>query len=74
MDMDESKQAVNLVSKEGDTYEVPLKVAKMSELVKTMMDGEWFSFLVTFFRTKYMFGSCSDCFIFDNIFNRGWRR
>uniref|UniRef100_A0A7S0C259 S-phase kinase-associated protein 1 n=1 Tax=Proboscia inermis TaxID=420281 RepID=A0A7S0C259_9STRA len=40
MDMDESKQAVNLVSKEGDTYEVPLKVAKMSELVKTMMDED----------------------------------
>ena len=30
------------VSKEGDTYEVPLKVAEMSELVKTMIDGEYF--------------------------------
>ena len=30
------------VSKEGDTFEVPLKVAKMSELVKTMIDGECF--------------------------------
>lgn len=28
------------VSKEGDTFEVPLKVAKMSELVKTMIDDE----------------------------------
>jgi len=38
--MDESKQVVKLVSKEGDTYEVLLKVAKMSELVKTMMDED----------------------------------
>mmetsp|Transcript_8274 Transcript_8274/g.12037 ORF Transcript_8274/g.12037 Transcript_8274/m.12037 type:complete len:167 (+) Transcript_8274:99-599(+) len=39
MDVDEGG-SVNLVSKEGDSYEVPLHVAKMSELVKTMMDEE----------------------------------
>jgi len=39
MDVDEAG-TVNLVSKEGDTFEVPLAVAKMSELVKTMIDEE----------------------------------
>ena len=39
MDVEESG-SVNLVSKEGDTYEVPIAVAKMSELVKTMMDED----------------------------------
>jgi len=28
------------VSKEGDSYQVPIDVAKMSELVKTMLDDE----------------------------------
>mmetsp|Transcript_3906 Transcript_3906/g.5819 ORF Transcript_3906/g.5819 Transcript_3906/m.5819 type:complete len:167 (-) Transcript_3906:863-1363(-) len=36
----EDSGSVSLVSKEGDTFEVPLKVAKMSELVKTMIDDE----------------------------------
>mmetsp|Transcript_35278 Transcript_35278/g.43187 ORF Transcript_35278/g.43187 Transcript_35278/m.43187 type:complete len:167 (+) Transcript_35278:108-608(+) len=31
---------VNLVSKEGDTYEVPIPVAKMSKLVETTIDEE----------------------------------
>lgn len=31
---------VNLVSKEGDTYEVPIAVAKMSKLVETTIDEE----------------------------------
>jgi len=31
---------VKLVSKEGETFEVPLAVARMSELVKTMIDDE----------------------------------
>jgi len=39
MDVDETG-AVNLVSKEGDNYEVPITVAKMSELVKTMLDED----------------------------------
>lgn len=39
MEKDEAG-TVNLVSKEGDTFEVPLAVAKMSELVKTMIDEE----------------------------------
>lgn len=38
MDVDEG--TVNLVSKEGDTYQVVTEVAKMSELVKTMMDED----------------------------------
>jgi len=39
MDVEEAG-TVNLVSKEGDTFEVALAVAKMSELVKTMIDEE----------------------------------
>jgi len=35
---DETK--VVLVSMEGDRFEVPLKVAQMSDLVKTMIDPE----------------------------------
>jgi hypothetical protein len=31
------------VSKEGDTFEVALAVAKMSELVKTMIDGKQYN-------------------------------
>eukprot|EP00522_Entomoneis_paludosa_P017034 CAMPEP_0172439118 /NCGR_PEP_ID=MMETSP1065-20121228/203_1 /TAXON_ID=265537 /ORGANISM="Amphiprora paludosa, Strain CCMP125" /LENGTH=167 /DNA_ID=CAMNT_0013187751 /DNA_START=27 /DNA_END=530 /DNA_ORIENTATION=+ len=38
MDVEETK--VNLVSKDGKTFSVPLKVAKMSELVKSMMDED----------------------------------
>eukprot|EP00549_Striatella_unipunctata_P021777 CAMPEP_0118692874 /NCGR_PEP_ID=MMETSP0800-20121206/11565_1 /TAXON_ID=210618 ORGANISM="Striatella unipunctata, Strain CCMP2910" /NCGR_SAMPLE_ID=MMETSP0800 /ASSEMBLY_ACC=CAM_ASM_000638 /LENGTH=165 /DNA_ID=CAMNT_0006590987 /DNA_START=156 /DNA_END=653 /DNA_ORIENTATION=- len=38
--MDVEERNVNLVSKEGDTYEVPVAVAKMSELVKSMMDED----------------------------------
>lgn len=30
---------VNLVSQEGDSFDVSVKVAKMSELVKTMVSG-----------------------------------
>ena len=43
--MSESKEAsddrtVHLVSQEGESFDVPLSVAKMSELVKTMIDEE----------------------------------
>ncbi|KAI2512779.1 Skp1 family [Fragilaria crotonensis] len=38
MDIDEGN--VNLVSKEGDSFTVPVEVAKMSELVKSMIDEE----------------------------------
>jgi S-phase kinase-associated protein 1 len=31
---------VHLVSKEGESFDVPLKIALMSELVKTMLDDE----------------------------------
>ena len=31
------------VSKDGDSFKVPLAVAKMSELVKSMMDGKFCS-------------------------------
>jgi len=31
---------VSLVSQEGDSFDVPVQVAKMSELVKTMIDDE----------------------------------
>ena len=36
----EYKGKVNLVSQEGDKFEVPKKVATMSELVKTMIEDE----------------------------------
>uniref|UniRef100_A0A6S9ADC6 S-phase kinase-associated protein 1 n=1 Tax=Ditylum brightwellii TaxID=49249 RepID=A0A6S9ADC6_9STRA len=38
--MDSEEGSVNLVSKEGDSYEVPVAVAKMSELVKTMIEED----------------------------------
>mmetsp|Transcript_15364 Transcript_15364/g.26681 ORF Transcript_15364/g.26681 Transcript_15364/m.26681 type:complete len:174 (-) Transcript_15364:437-958(-) len=41
MDVDENTNAtVKLISKEGDAFEVPLAVATMSELVKSMNDEE----------------------------------
>ena len=53
---------LRLVSQEGESYEVTIEVAKMSELVKTMIDGmnffyiynlklmkEFFNFLITYF-------------------------
>eukprot|EP00587_Corethron_hystrix_P012862 CAMPEP_0113308348 /NCGR_PEP_ID=MMETSP0010_2-20120614/6818_1 /TAXON_ID=216773 ORGANISM="Corethron hystrix, Strain 308" /NCGR_SAMPLE_ID=MMETSP0010_2 /ASSEMBLY_ACC=CAM_ASM_000155 /LENGTH=164 /DNA_ID=CAMNT_0000163363 /DNA_START=194 /DNA_END=685 /DNA_ORIENTATION=+ /assembly_acc=CAM_ASM_000155 len=36
----DDNSVVKLVSKEGETFEVPLAVARMSELVKTMIDDE----------------------------------
>ncbi|CAM9633577.1 unnamed protein product, partial [Phaeothamnion confervicola] len=36
----DDKRTVNLVSQEGDNFEVPVGVATMSELVKTMIDGK----------------------------------
>mmetsp|Transcript_10860 Transcript_10860/g.13737 ORF Transcript_10860/g.13737 Transcript_10860/m.13737 type:complete len:168 (+) Transcript_10860:99-602(+) len=36
----ESESIVNLMSKEGDAFPVPANVAKMSELVKSMIDDE----------------------------------
>jgi hypothetical protein len=33
-------RTVHLVSQEGESFDVPLNVAKMSELVKTMIDEE----------------------------------
>lgn len=39
-DEPEDTRNVALVSQEGDSFEVPVKVAKMSELCKTMIDEE----------------------------------
>lgn len=36
----EESRAIHLVSQEGDSFVVPVKVAQMSELVKTMIDEE----------------------------------
>ena len=36
----DSNKTVHLVSQEGESFDVPLGVAKMSELVKTMIDEE----------------------------------
>eukprot|EP00611_Tribonema_gayanum_P021843 TRINITY_DN428_c0_g3_i1.p2 TRINITY_DN428_c0_g3~~TRINITY_DN428_c0_g3_i1.p2 ORF type:complete len:183 (+),score=93.90 TRINITY_DN428_c0_g3_i1:76-624(+) len=36
----EETRTVHLVSQEGDSFDVSVKVAKMSELVKTMLDEE----------------------------------
>ncbi|CAB9519899.1 phase kinase-associated protein 1 [Seminavis robusta] len=38
--MDVEESTINLVSAEGDSSPVPLSVAKMSELVRSMMDEE----------------------------------
>jgi len=32
-------RTIHLVSQEGESYDVPLQDARMSELVKTMIDG-----------------------------------
>eukprot|EP00934_Nitzschia_sp_Nitz4_P003989 Nitzschia sp. Nitz4//scaffold27_size158506//120031//120670//NITZ4_002617-RA/size158506-snap-gene-0.204-mRNA-1//1//CDS//3329545539//3979//frame0 len=40
MDVEESTATINLISKEGDSFPVPVAVANMSELVKTMMDED----------------------------------
>lgn len=49
-DEDEGK-TVELVSQEGDSFQVERKVAKMSELVKTMVSGE------SLFRARVTFAS-----------------
>jgi len=36
----EDLKTVHLVSQEGESYDVPLSVAKMSQLVKTMIDED----------------------------------
>jgi S-phase kinase-associated protein 1 len=36
----DNNKTVHLVSQEGESFDVPLPVAKMSELVKTMIDEE----------------------------------
>ncbi len=36
-----SEKTVTLVSQEGDSFSVAVEVAQMSELVKTMIDGEY---------------------------------
>lgn len=38
--MDSDDGNINLISREGDSFEVSVSVAKMSELVKSMMDDE----------------------------------
>jgi hypothetical protein len=38
-DQEEETGTVSLVSQEGDSFDVPMGVARMSELVKTMIDG-----------------------------------
>ncbi len=35
-----SEKMLHLVSQEGEVFDVPISVAKMSELVKTMIDGK----------------------------------
>lgn len=40
MNNTEESGTVNLVSKEGDTYEVPIEVAKMSKMVETTIEEE----------------------------------
>jgi len=54
MEVDEAN--VKLVSKEGENFTVRLAVAKMSELVKSMMDGKcWILFLLAAFRMDVLF-------------------
>uniref|UniRef100_A0A6V1AYU4 S-phase kinase-associated protein 1 n=1 Tax=Thalassionema nitzschioides TaxID=33649 RepID=A0A6V1AYU4_9STRA len=40
MDVEGSDGNINLVSKEGDSFKVPVDVAQMSELVKSMMEDD----------------------------------
>ena len=37
----DKSRTVHLVSQEGESFDVPLHEAKMSELVKTMIDGKF---------------------------------
>ena len=37
---DDDARTIRLISGEGDTFDVPLSVAKMSELVKTMISED----------------------------------
>jgi hypothetical protein len=37
--MSDDSKTVHLVSQEGETFDVPLSVARMSELVKSMVEG-----------------------------------
>jgi len=54
MEVDEAN--VKLVSKEGENFTVRLAVAKMSELVKSMMDGKCgILFLLAAFRMDFLF-------------------
>lgn len=39
-DSNEDSRTVHLVSQEGESYDVPLGVAKTSQLVKTMIDED----------------------------------
>jgi hypothetical protein len=41
VDDEDDGKMVDLVSQEGDNFQVEKKVAKMSELVKTMIPGAW---------------------------------
>lgn len=38
--MSDETKTVHLVSQEGESFDVPVSVAKMSELVKTMIDED----------------------------------
>jgi len=40
MDCETETGSVKLISKEGDDFPVDIEVAKMSELVKGMLEGE----------------------------------
>jgi hypothetical protein len=39
MSSSDDTKTVHLVSQEGETFDVPLSVAKMSELVRSMVEG-----------------------------------
>ena len=51
---DDSK-TVHLVSQEGESFDVPVSVARMSELVKSMIDGTVLFFCIKFKGYKYYF-------------------
>lgn len=38
--MQQDNRSVHLVSQEGESFDIKVSVAKMSNLVKTMIDGE----------------------------------
>ena len=51
----DKNRTVHLISSEGESFDVPVGEAKMSELVKTMIDGTLFNINVNLFNLRFVF-------------------